>query len=291
MKGSMKLELTKFEMSKVKADSTCMFIGKRATGKSFALKDVLYHLRDMPMGIVISPTESANKFFGNFIPGILTYEEYTPEIVAKFVDRQRKITDQYNEEKKKYGRTDINPTGFLILDDCLFDKSWINDRNIRFLFMNGRHVHAFFAITVQYPLGIPPALRCNVDYVFICRENVISMREKIYKQFAGMFPTFDIFNQVMNACTQNYEILCIDNRTQSNALNDQVFWYKANLREFKMCSTELWHIQSMEEERKALGGRADDEGDGDDEEDIGGANPIAFNKKRNAPMLRVTRRK
>jgi hypothetical protein len=285
----MKLELKKFDMRKVKPDSTCMFLGKRATGKSFALKDVLYHLRDLPMGIVISPTEGANKFFGNFIPSILTYEDYTPEIVAKFVDRQRKITDQYNDEKKRYGRTDIDPRGFLILDDCLYDKSWINDRNIRFLFMNGRHVHAFFAITAQYPLGIPPALRCNVDYVFICRENVISMREKIYKQFAGMFPTFDIFNQVMNACTQHYEILCIDNRTQDNALNAQVFWYKASMRDFKMCVNELWQIQNMEEERKALGMAHKNDDDVDDDGPDIGVGPYAFQKK-NAIKLRVKKR-
>jgi len=35
-------------------------------------------------------------------------------------------------------------------------------------------------ITMQYPLGIPPNLRTNIDYVFILREPYISNRRRIY---------------------------------------------------------------------------------------------------------------
>ena len=55
--------------------------------------------------------------------------------------------------------------------------------------MNGRHWHILFIITMQYPLGIPPNLRTNIDYVFILRENIVSNRKRIYDNYAGMFPT------------------------------------------------------------------------------------------------------
>ena len=41
---------------------------------------------------------------------------------------------------------------------------------MRLLFMNGRHWKIILIITMQYPLGIPPNLRTNIDYVFILRE-------------------------------------------------------------------------------------------------------------------------
>ena len=66
-------------------------------------------------------------------------------------------------------------------------------------------------ITMQYALGIPPALRSNVDYVFILRENINSNRKRLYEHYAGMFPTYEIFSQVMDQCTSNYECLVIDN--------------------------------------------------------------------------------
>ena len=91
------------------------------------------------------------------------------------------------------GYTKIDPRAFLILDDCLYDNSWVRDKNIRALFMNGRHYHMMFIITMQYALGIPPNLRTNIDYVFILRENYQSNRKRLYENFAGMFKTFDLF--------------------------------------------------------------------------------------------------
>jgi frataxin-like iron-binding protein CyaY len=214
---------------------------------------------------------------------MLVYDEYTPEIIEKFLDRQVKISNQYLEEKKKYGKTDIDPRAFLILDDCMFDSSWTKDKNMRYLFLNGRHVHVFLLITMQYPLGIPPAMRANVDYVFICKNNMIKEREKIYNQYAGMFPSMDVFGQVMDQCTENFECIVINKRTVSNALNEQVFWYKAKVgHKFKMCSQEIWNMQRVDEERRSMG--LAEEIDPDDD-----YNPSVMRPRKNQPKIRVKR--
>lgn len=276
----MKLEMKKFDPRTLKDDSVVLFIGKRNVGKSLMLRYILSFHQSLPIGVIISPTERANHFFETFIPKMLIYDEYDPAITSRFLDRQIKITDQYNAEIKKYGRTDLDPRAFFVLDDCLYDKTWPNDKNIRATFMNGRHFKIFFMITMQYPLGIPPHLRANVDYVFIFRDNQIKNRERIYQQYAGMFPTFEIFNQVMDQCTENYECLVIDNKVQSNKIEDQVYWFKANPDvNFKLCSKQLWDMQAMDEERKAMG----IDQNGDDEEDY---NPAVM-KKKNVPKIRV----
>jgi hypothetical protein len=57
-----------------------------------------------------------------------------------------------------------------------------------------------------------------------------------------MFPTFEMFCQFMDQCTENYECLVIANGVQSNKLDDQVFWYKASDHpQFKMCGDSLWN--------------------------------------------------
>jgi hypothetical protein len=133
--------------------------------------------------------------------------------------------------------------------------------------MNGRHVKVFLMITMQYPLGVPPQLRANVDYVFILRENQIKQQQRIYEQYAGMFHSFEAFSTVMNACTENYECLVIDNKVQSNKLEDQVYWYKAiDHTNFQLCSPELWEIQAAEEARKNMGG-VDNTDDNEEEYD------------------------
>jgi hypothetical protein len=99
-------------------------------------------------------------------------------------------------------------------------------------------------------MGIPPILRGNVDYVFILRENMVSNRRRIYEQFAGIFPTFEFFCQIMDQCTENYECLVIHNGSKSNKLEDCVFWYKAESHpEFKIGCRDLW-VKSAELERQ-----------------------------------------
>ena len=129
--------------------------------------------------------------------------------------------------------------------------------------MNGRHWKIMLIITMQYPLGIPPNLRTNIDYVFILREPYIANRKRIYENYAGMFPTFESFCQVMDQCTENYECLVINNNAKSNKLHDQIFWYKAQTHgPFKLGAKEFWEMS------KSIG----------DEEEEAPYNPEQFRK-------------
>ena len=48
-------------------DRVCVFIGKRNTGKSTLVKDIMYHKKHLPAGIVLSGTEEGNHFYSDFI--------------------------------------------------------------------------------------------------------------------------------------------------------------------------------------------------------------------------------
>jgi len=242
---SASLNLRKFDVSSIGKGSVVVLIGKRNTGKSFLVKDLLYYKRDIPMGTVISGTECVNKFYGELMPKLFIHDDYNTEIINNVVKRQKVVLSKMDEQEKQYGKTDIDPFSFLILDDLMYDTSWINDKIIRQLFMNGRHLKLFFVITMQYCLGIPPSLRSNVDYIFILRENIVSNRKRLYDNYAGMFPTFEIFCQVMDQCTSDYDCLVIDNTTKSNRIEDNVYWYHAdNHPPFKIGSANFWQHHS-----------------------------------------------
>ena len=278
----MKLELKKFDPTKIKSDSVVVFIGKRNTGKSYCMKDIMSYNRDIPVGVVVSPTERANGYFEKFIPKMLIYDELEEKLVGKFLNRQINITKDKKRELEKHGSSTIDPRAFLILDDCMYNKTSIKDKNIRCIFMNGRHYKIFLLITMQHGLGLPPDLRSNIDYVFIFRNNIVKEREKIYNHYAGMFPTFDVFNQVMNQCTENFECLVIDNKTQSNNINDNVYWCKAQDSNYKMCSQNLWEMQALQDQRDLMGLMNDEE-----EEDNEDFDPGVFLKKKNTKLIKV----
>ena len=96
-----------------------------------------------------------------------------------------------------------------------------------------------------------------------------------------MFPTFDVFNQVMNQCTENFECLVIDNKVQLNNISDIVFWYKAQDVNYRMCSHDLWEMQSLQDQRDLMG-LTNDEG-----EDIEEYDPGVFVKKKNSKLIKV----
>ena len=257
----MSLELKKFDMKNISFKSNeskgpvIVLIGKRDTGKSFLVRDLLYYHQDIPIGTVISGTEEGNGFYGKMVPRLFIHNEYNTAIIENILKRQRNVLKQIKKEMESYKRTTIDPRAFVILDDCLYDNTWARDKMMRLLFMNGRHWKIMLVITMQYPLGIPPTLRTNIDYVFILRENYIANRRRIYDNYAGMFPTFESFCQVMDQCTENYECLVINNNVKSNRLQDQVFWYKAdNHNDFRLGSKEFWDLSknynSDEEEEK-----------------------------------------
>jgi len=229
------LKLSKFDINRIKDDSVIVLIGKRNTGKSFLTKDILSNNRTIPVGTVISGTEGANCFYSEIVPPVFIHEEYTPQIITNVLKRQKIVM------KKIKNHQQIDPRSFLILDDCLYDNSWQKDKNIRSCFMNGRHYKLLFILTMQFSLGIPPQLRSQVDYTFILRENIWSNRKRLYEHYAGMFPTFEMFCETMDQCTENFECLVIDNTSKSNRIEDQVYWYKAEKApSFKMGAPQFW---------------------------------------------------
>ena len=247
--AGMNLQLKKFNMKNISFNPNenkgpvIVLIGRRDTGKSFLVRDLLYYHQDIPIGTVISGTEAGNGFFSKHVPKLFIHDEYNTAIIENVLKRQKMVLKQMKKEKEQYGKCNIDPRAFIIMDDCLYDNTWSKDKVMRLLFMNGRHWKIMLVITMQYPLGVPPNLRTNIDYVFILREPYIANRKRIYENYAGMFPTFESFCQVMDQCTENYECLVINNNSKSNRLDEQIFWYKAESHnDFKLGSKEFWEL-------------------------------------------------
>jgi hypothetical protein len=239
--------LTRFKMSLIKNNKILVFIGKRNTGKSVLVIDYLYYNQDIPFCTCISPTDDYNLTFRPHIPSRFIFDTYTPDLLDKFLKRQKKIKQRQNHARAGYGDPkykDIDCRGLLIMDDCLSDSNlWKKDSNLRWVFLNGRHIDITFILTMQYQLGISPEFRMNIDYIFICKETKVNEINKLYTNYAGMFINFDMFRQIFNQVTDNYGCLVIDNTTQSAELSDQVFTYRATLHDknsFRVCYEDFW---------------------------------------------------
>jgi hypothetical protein len=232
----MQLCLRKFDPSKMKDAATCVVLGKRNTGKSVLTKDIMWHKRDrIPAGVVFSATEEGNSFYSDWVPPTFVYSNFDRDALQGVIDTQKK--------RKKEGTAS---NLFLILDDCMYDKKLLKDTSMRMLFMNGRHWKFFLLLTAQYCGDIGPDIRSNIDYVFLLRNNIPNERDKLYKNFLGMMPSFASFCQLMDNTTNDYECLVLDNTSCSNNLEDCLFWYKANPARpaFRMGAPSFWRFHS-----------------------------------------------
>lgn len=218
-----------------KGPPTIVIIGGRGTGKTYLVSDLMYHFRKLPAGMIITGSEASSEAFSKFFPKSFIFDDIDLERIENIVANQRFL-------RKKQTKGDFS--SLLLFDDCGFDKSMIKKKIIKGVFMNGRNWRILLIMTLQYAKDIPPDLRSNADYVFILREPIIEARKKLWKEYAGIIPTFDAFNEAMNVCTEDRGALVIDKTTTSNKLEDNVFWYRARnpAKNFKVGSKELWNF-------------------------------------------------
>ena len=114
-----------------------VLIGRRDTGKTFLVRDLLYYHQDIPIGTVISGTEAGNGFYKEHVPKLFIHDEYNTVLIENILRRQKTVMKQMKKEIETYKRTTIDPRAFVIMDDCLYDQTWTRDKMMRLLFMNG----------------------------------------------------------------------------------------------------------------------------------------------------------
>ena len=100
----MNLELKKFDMKNISfkgnenAGPVIVLIGRRDTGKSFLVRDLLYYHQDIPIGTVISGTEAGNGFYGQIVPKLFIHDEYNTAIIENILKRQKIVVKQIKKE-------------------------------------------------------------------------------------------------------------------------------------------------------------------------------------------------
>ena len=233
-KGGNQLQIKEFKLESIAKYASIVMIAKRGSGKSWVCRALMNHFSDIPVGIIISPTDKMNCFYGKFFPDSYIYYDFTSELIGRVLERQERIINK-NKEKNKLNKK-IDTRSYIIMDDCLArKKSWAKDEKILELLFNGRHFKLMYILTMQFPLGISPELRTQFDYIFLLADDFYSNLKRIYDHYAGMFPTFESFRQIFKQLTSDFGCMVIVNTSRGQKKNDdtagflnKVFWYKAD---------------------------------------------------------------
>lgn len=206
----MKYNIQKLDLSQIHDRSTILIIGKRNTGKTFLIKDLLHNYKDIPEGTVISTSE-----YTGIVPETHIHHEYKPQVIKDVIRVQKhRIESEYD------------PRAFLVIDNSFYSNEFMKDKNIHMLFTNGMCYKLLIIISIAYPLDIPCKLMCDTDWAFIFRDNNLQSRKRIYELFQPFLKTttFDAFCAIMDGCTQCFDCLALHLQVRNE---DNLFWYKA----------------------------------------------------------------
>ena len=232
-----------------------LFVARRGSGKSTALVDILsYFNNDIPF-VCMSGTEEVNGFYKKYIHEACIYYEFDKNVIENIMEKQKELGSEYERKGEDFKKHPEHGVGIL-LDDLSYDKAIMKNKCFSEIFKNGRHTNIITIIVFQYITDIHPSQRDNADYVFVSSQNKKDGVDKLYKYFFGMFDKVADFKKVLDKCTENYGMLVLDNNSRSNRIEDQVFWYRADVnKSFRVCEKmwPIWNKQLKKEEDEDIG--------------------------------------
>ena len=139
-KSNETIQLRQFPLETMVGDAVVVLVGKRRSGKSWLMRQVLHMLseRQVPYGKIYSGTEHCNPFFRKFFPALYIDNKFTDDDLAELIESQRR---KVRKNAKKHNIDDgrcLENTCVLVLDDMLSEESiWRKSKHFKKIFIEG----------------------------------------------------------------------------------------------------------------------------------------------------------
>lgn len=180
-------------------------IGKRGTGVTTLCKTYLNAFKkNFSRVIIIDPSH--------------TYSDYVGECEV-----QDTLPDDLTNAKEKT---------LLVLDDFIKDAR-ADIKSLRELFLNHQSYCLTILLTMKFPVGLPPDMRCKIDYIFLFKEEFPSNLKRLYDHYGNKFNSYDDFvDKLIEMTAQPYHGMLID-RTRDVVLPFHSRQWQAQNNRFK----------------------------------------------------------
>jgi len=220
------------------------------THNTTLMENLCYYLKHRyPVGRIFIGTESGYKHFSNIFHPLYVSNYYDETQEKSHILRQRTCV---LENGKEYpGNFAIN-----ILDDVSDDPKIYRTKVMNGLFKLGsQHWNQLFMVGSQYAIDMPPPIRKATSFVAIFREPEEIERKKLYQNFGGLAGSFQNFCDLLDQLTGDYTCLIFKKRSQSNKLEDCIFWYttkvlspwKFGCKEYKKWAKDRYNTNYVEQ--------------------------------------------
>lgn len=203
------ITIKKFDINKIKQSSNMLIIGKKKTGKTTLVKDILYKLSKQKFdygNLYTTYDHNYSNIYGKMVPKEFTFDEFSSNALKNII--------QYSLKYK-------NKKGFVIYDDCLYNNNDKKDDNIKFSILNNYRI-GITNIIISQDSNFPPFIRTNIEYIFLKNPSPYEYKE-LYEKFGGFLPKMDHFIRLLRSASKGYGYLVISN------CDNNFYWYEAKI--------------------------------------------------------------
>lgn len=212
--SSIHLNIKQWDPCTVKDTANVLVIGKRSSGKSTVVRDIINNKRDKLVGgIVVSPSPN---------------DPMHPEaVICGSLDEGTNYINLLLKLKARPGTYLTPGNHFIVMDNCTC-WNWEKTELSKELISNSKCYSLLYIQQIQYLLDLPPGVRHNLDYVIIAGNLHPDQREKVWEYFLKHVDgiTRRQFNTAWTKCLPQYGCLIIDLTTSSSNIEDMLYWYR-----------------------------------------------------------------
>lgn len=211
------------------------------------IENICYSVQDRyPVARCFMGTPTGYKKFKDIFGELYVSPSYNEEDEKKYVLRQKKCSMEDFE----------NPSSINIVDDCGDDPKVFKSKMFRGIFKLGsQHWNQLFMLGNQYAIDFPPDVRKSVSYVALFREVEETELKKLYDNFGGICGSYQNFKMLMRELTGDYTCMIINKRSQSNEVEDNVFYFRTKVlpdwkfgsKEFRNWNKDRYNTKYVEE--------------------------------------------
>jgi len=179
------MSLETLSLDEIKHDASVFIIGGNKSGRTTLIHRILTHHSDITRGTYLN--------------------EYSDDALRILYKQQDSL--RYSIERRAY----------LILDNCMEDNTWPQNRLIRNAFSFNRSMGLLFmqSTDIAKARAIPPVLKAELDWICLLNEPDMTKRRHLFDRFIDGLCSFEQFCVWMDSYTVNYGSLIIDSIANS----------------------------------------------------------------------------
>lgn len=219
------ITINEFDLLNIKPGSVVFVLGRRGSGKSFLLNDIVWHCKDYVDGMAFTGSAKPRVLNGvdqpwsweHAFPDTFVYNSYHPELVDAF----------YNEKDNQMKNGTLKPS-LLIFDDMSFQrKKMKDDPTFDKILRNGRHRLITVIVVMHDACDMPNDARGQIDFLFCFADSSYNNTDRLYKHYFGLFESPGMFRHVFFKITEDYTTLVCNRCAKSNTIEDSISYYRA----------------------------------------------------------------